>query len=225
MGLNTSKGNMYEFINATWNTVKGECFHDCTYCYMKRWGKLNKVRFDSKELKTDLGTGNFIFVGSSCDLFAENIPNEWIINTLEHCQKFDNKYLFQTKNPKRILNFKLPKSVICTTIESDIYYSEMKLSPLPYDRAKYMKMLSDCGFETFVTIEPIMDFNLTTMVDLIKQCNPEQVNIGFNTSFKIKLPEPSEIKTIELIHELRKFTKVVLKSNSKRVIKDNSLYL
>ena len=100
-------------------------------------------------------------------------PDEWINKTLEHCQKFDNKYLFQTKNPKRILNFKLPKSVICTTIESDMFYSEiMANSPKPYDRAKYMKMLSDCGFETFVTIEPILDFNLDELVDLIKQCSP-----------------------------------------------------
>ena len=30
---------------------------------------------------------------------------------------------------------------------------------------------------------------------------------GINTSFKVKLPEPSEQKTIELIKELRKFTK------------------
>ena len=101
-------------------------------------------------------------------------PDEWIEKkTLEHCQKFDNKYLFQTKNPKRILNFKLPKSVICTTIESDMFYSEiMANSPKPYDRAKHMKMLSDCGFETFVTIEPILDFNLDELVDLIKQCSP-----------------------------------------------------
>jgi molybdopterin converting factor small subunit len=34
--------------------------------------------FDEKELKTDLGKGNFIFVGSSCDMWAQNIPEEWI---------------------------------------------------------------------------------------------------------------------------------------------------
>lgn len=208
---------MYEFITHTWNTVKGECFHDCSYCYMKRWGKLNKVRFDGKELKTDLGTGNFIFIGSSCDLFADNILSAWIINTLDHCQKFDNKYLFQTKNPKRILNFKLPKSVICTTIESDMYYSEMKLSPLPHDRAKYMKMLSDCGFETFVTIEPIMDFNLKSMVDLIKQCNPEQVNIGADSG-RNNLPEPSKEKVLELVSELQKFTTIHKKTNLTRLL-------
>jgi len=73
---------MYEFVTHTWNTVKGECYHDCSYCYMKRWGKLNPVRFDEKELKTDLGSGNFIFVGSSCDMWAENIPDKWIFKTL-----------------------------------------------------------------------------------------------------------------------------------------------
>ena len=65
MGLNKSKGQMYEWINFTWNTIKGACPHDCKYCFMKQWGQLNPVRFDEKELNTDLGSGNFIFVGSS----------------------------------------------------------------------------------------------------------------------------------------------------------------
>jgi len=221
MALNWVKGkksNMYQFIDATWNTVKGECFHDCSYCYMKRWGKLNPVRFDEKELKTDLGTGNFIFVGSSCDMFANNIPHEWIAKTLEYCHKFNNKYLFQTKNPKRLLEFKLPNSVICTTIESDIFYPEiMALSPTPYERTKYMGMLSDCGFETFVTIEPIMDFNLNGIIELIKICNPEQVNIGADSGNN-NLPEPSKEKVLELISELQKFTVIHNKKNLKRLL-------
>jgi DNA repair photolyase len=225
MGLNSVKqgSNMYEFITNTWNTIKGKCFHDCSYCYCKSIAKRfnaeqKPVHFDEKELKTNLGSGKFIFIGSSCDMFAENIPDEWINKTLEHCQKFDNKYLFQTKNPKRILNFKLPKSVICTTIESDMFYSEiMANSPKPYDRAKYMKMLSDCGFETFVTIEPIMDFNLKSMVDLIKQCNPEQVNIGADSG-RNNLPEPSKSKVLQLVSELQKFTTIHRKKNLARLL-------
>lgn len=230
MALNKSTGNMYQFIDYTWNTVKGECPHHCSYCYMQRWGQQKPVRFDEKELKTDLGTGNFIFVGSSCDMFAENIPDEWIKKTLKHMEKFDSKYLLQTKNPTRVLHFIdacviSDKCVICTTIESDIFYPDiMKNSPQPMQRSIAMQELSEI-IDTYVTIEPILEFNLEHMVTMIKRCNPKQVNIGFNTSFKIKLPEPSEIKTIELIHELRRFTKVVLKSNSKRIIKDNSLYL
>ena len=87
MGLNISKGNMYEFITHTWNTVKGKCIHDCSYCYMKRFKTLKDIRFDESELKTNLGTNNFIFVGSSNDLFSDNIPREWIMKTFEHCDK------------------------------------------------------------------------------------------------------------------------------------------
>jgi len=113
----------------------------------------------------------------------------------------------------------LPKSVICTTIETDMFYSEiMANSPKPYERAKYMKMLSDNGFETFVTIEPVMDFNLKTMVDLIKQCNPEQVNIGADSG-KNNLPEPSKEKVLKLVSELQKFTIIHNKSNLKRILK------
>lgn len=230
MALNLSKGNMYQFIDATWNTVKGECFHDCSYCYMKRWGKLKPVRFDEKELKTDLGNGNFIFVGSSCDMFAENIPDEWIRKILKHMEKFDSKYLLQTKNPQRVLDYIdarviTDKCVICTTIESDSFYPEiMKNSPEPMQRSIAMQEISEV-IGTYVTIEPILEFNLEHMVTMIRRCNPKQVNIGFNTSFKVQLPEPNENKVIELINELKTFTNVVLKSNAKRIIKNNSLYL
>ena len=218
MGLNKSKGNMYEFITHTWNTVKGECYHDCSYCYMKRWGALRPVRFDTKELKANLGEGKFIFVGSSCDMFAENIPDEWISQTLRHCEKFDgNKYLFQTKNPKRVLQFKLPNAVVCTTLESDVFYADiMRNSPTPEERAFFMEMLWYHGIQTFVTIEPIMDFNLTPFVELIKKCRPKQVNIGADSS-RNNLPEPCESKVLELIEELRIFTDVHNKKNLQRL--------
>jgi len=85
MSLNKTTGNMYEWITHTWNPIKGRCFHDCSYCYMKRWGEQKPVRLDAKEGKTDLGYGNFIFVGSSCDMFAEDIPDDWIIPVLIVC--------------------------------------------------------------------------------------------------------------------------------------------
>ena len=33
--LNESKGNMYGFITNTWNSIKGKCYHDCSYCHPK----------------------------------------------------------------------------------------------------------------------------------------------------------------------------------------------
>jgi DNA repair photolyase len=222
MALRISKGNMYEFITHTWNTVKGACYHDCYYCYMKRWGKLNPVRFDEKELETDLGKDNFIFVGSSNDLFADNIPENWIRKTLDACYYFyENSYLFQTKNPERALNFisLFPSnSVICTTIETNRHYPDiMSNSPKPIERVNYMSLLKIYGYTTYVTIEPILDFDMLQMVEYIKMCAPSQVNIGAD-SIGHNLPEPPKNKIFELICELEKFTIVNQKKNLKRLL-------
>ena len=222
MALNwvkNKKSNMYQFIDATWNTIKGECYHDCNYCYMKRWGKLKPVRLDEKELKTDLGIGNFVFVGSSCDMWAQNIPDEWINKTLDICDRYNqNSYLFQTKNPVNIVGFELPKnSVVCTTIESDSYYPEiMRNSPEPMQRSIAMQELSRF-YDTYVTIEPIIDFNLEHFVKMIKRCNPKQVNIGADSG-RNGLPEPSKEKVLQLVDELQKFTTIHNKTNLKRIL-------
>jgi hypothetical protein len=217
MGLNKSTGNMYEFVTHTWNTIKGECPHGCSYCYMKRWGKQKPPRFDVKELKTNLGKDNFIFVGSSCDVFAKNIPTDWILSTLLNLHKYDNSYLFQTKNPAGINeNVLPPKSVICTTIETNRWYPVMKYCPNPIDRGFEMGRL-DIDIPKYCTIEPIMDFDLDTMVSAIKSFSPKQVNIGADTC-KNNLPEPPKEKILELISELEKFTVVHQKSNLKRLL-------
>jgi DNA repair photolyase len=216
MGLNISKGNMYEFVTHTWNTIKGECFHDCSYCYMKRWGKLKHVHFDVKELNTDLGEGNFIFVGSGCDMWADNIPDEWIFTTLCHCNKFDNSYLFQTKNPHNIRRILIPNSHVCVTLETNRHYPEiMRNSPTPKQRVEQMKLIRH---PLYITIEPIMDFDLHEFLEILKECEPIQVNIGADSG-NHKLPEPPLEKVLELITELGKFTTIHNKSNLGRLLK------
>jgi hypothetical protein len=219
MSLNISQGNMYSWVTHTWNTIKGECPHGCTYCYMHRWGKQKPVHFDGKELKTDLGEGNFIFVGSSCDMFAYTIPHKWIEKTFSHCCKFDNTYLFQSKNPSYFYSagFWPEKYKLCTTIETNRdYNSIMGKAPFPISRAEAMSRY--LTKEKYVTIEPIMDFDLTDMVDLIKMCNPVQVNIGADSGNN-NLPEPSKDKLLALIDELKKFTVIDKKTNLKRLLR------
>lgn len=219
MGLNPSKGNMYDFVTHTWNTVKGACPHDCSYCYMKRWGNLNPVRFDKRELKTDLGSGNFIFIGSSCDLFADEIPHDWILDTLTKANWYDNKYLLQSKNPARFSrgyfeDINRPV-VFCTTIETDRFYPEVvRASPHPYKRAVAMQKMR---VPRYVTIEPIIDFDLASLVDLVKRCEPEQVNIGADSGGN-GLPEPPAAKVLALIDELQVFTTIARKTNLARII-------
>jgi len=219
MSLRESKGNMYEFITHTWNAIKGKCPHDCSYCYMKRFGKQNPPHLDEKEFKTDLGSGNHIFVGSSIDMFANGIPDLWIIKVLYYLRQFNNRYFFQTKNPERIRDFlvyDMPDDfLICTTIETNRHYPNiMNNAPRIENRVYGMTR-----FETipkYVTIEPIMDFDLKELFDYIYDCAPEQVNIGSDSGHN-NLPEPHPAKIRTLINELKKITRVHLKSNLQRL--------
>ena len=210
MGLNKAGGEMYEFVTHTWNTVKGDCFHNCRYCYMKKDIRhnefANEPRLDYNEFRTDLGSNNFIFVGSGIDLFANDIPNSWIVKTLDYCNAacntlfFSNRYLFQSKNPKRILEF--------------IKHPVFKYST---------EDIADLDIDTYVTVEPIMDFDLDEMVDFIRRCKPKQVNIGKNTNKMIQLLEPPKNKVSSLINELQSFTNVHIKNNIKDWITYNCL--
>jgi DNA repair photolyase len=226
MSFRKQTGNMYEFVTHTWNVIKGECEHDCTYCYMKRF-PLGELRFDKEELKRDLGEGNFIFVGSSNDMWSDSIPTEWIVDVMYHCEKYYlNKYLFQSKNPKRFLDFTdffttngHPQFVLGTTIETNRDYCISKAPPV-LQRAGFLGNLRfEYNVETMITIEPILDFDLDELVDLIEIAMPNWVNIGADSK-KHNLPEPPFEKVRELIKELSKTTEVRQKKNLDRLKKE-----
>ena len=218
--LNKTKGNMYSFVTNTWNPIKGKCSHDCKYCYMKVW-KQKPLRLVEKELKDNLGENNFIFVGSSTDVFARDVPYEWIKIVLAKCRNFDgNTYLFQTKDPSRFWKFigQYPsKSVFGITLETN---REDKFHKAISRKARISWMVDDSFMKRkMVTIEPIMDFDLEPFIKMIKKINPEWVNIGADSK-NHKLPEPSPDKIKKLINELKKFTKVKIKDNLKRLSKN-----
>jgi hypothetical protein len=186
---------------------------------MKRWGEQLPLRFDRYEWLTNLGSGNFIFVGSSCDMFAAALPEHWITDTLDHCAKFDNRYLFQSKNPERmklLQNYPDMKVVVCTTIETNRWYPDiMHNSPTPLQRAYAMIELP---FDRYVTIEPIIDFDMDNLVEMLRWFHPIQVNIGADSGNN-HLPEPSGEKVLELIDVLKTFTVVDQKRNLGRLLK------
>ena len=173
--IKESKGNMYEFVTHTWNPIKGKCLHGCTYCYMKKMcSRLNAPRLDAAELTSYLECSNFIFVGSSIDMWAEDIPSDWIRIVLDCCNKAANKYLFQSKNPSRILEFithpVFHRSVACTTIETNRSYPDVMCnSPVIEERVRAMEKIADLGIETYVTLEPLMQFDLDELVGYIKR--------------------------------------------------------
>ena len=222
---------MYEFVTHTWNPIKGKCFHGCTYCYMQGKWIYSYPFLDIKELSGTFESGQFIFIGSGTDFCSAKVKSEWIEQVLDFCYKNNSldifgeraKFLLQTKNPERLLEFinhpllnpENAMTVVCTTLETNRHLSKiMQNAPSPRKRAEAMAKIADAGIPTFVTIEPIIDFDLEEFVDLIRMCRPQQVNIGKNTSRTVTVPNPTIGKTVELVKALQDFTKVVLKQNS-----------
>jgi len=226
--INKQQGNMYEFVTHTWNPIRGKCMHECSYCYMKniwkRFEKQRELRLDEKSLKDNLKKDSFIFVGSSTDMFAENVPDEWIIKVLKKCQEYpNNNYLFQSKNSERMAKFiqLFPsKFMVCTTIETNRDYNISK-APKPLNRVTgLLKFPRDCRM---VTIEPIIDFDLDEMVSMIKNIQPKWVNIGADSNKTHNLLEPSKEKILLLINELKKFTKIINKENLSRILRKDDV--
>ena len=220
---------MYKFVNYTWNPIKGKCLHDCSYCYMKQINpNANPPRLAEYELNTDLGCGRAIFIGSSTDMFAEDIPSEWIARVLDYCYQnrnmlLPNAYLLQSKNPKRFLEFInhpiMERVVFCTTIETNRFYPEiMNKAPRIDERVEAMEEIARLGRPTMVTAEPLMQFDHEEMVSFIRRCSPKLVNIGKESKGRVKLPEPTQEEVQQLIAELKS-----LKSFTKVNVKDNAL--
>lgn len=216
MALNKQKGEMYDWCSYTWNPIKGVCPHKCEYCYMRRL-KTGKLRIDEKCLKDNLDRGGLIFVGSSIDMFADDIPHKWIKRVLDYCAKFKNPtFLFQSKNPIRFIEFLQyfpEKSILGTTIETNRDYN-LCVAQKPRQRAYAMNNMTN---NKMVSIEPVVDFDLNEMIKYIKLVNPSFVSIGADTK-NSKLIEPISDKLERLIYELDEFTEVKIKDNIKRIL-------
>ena len=232
---------MYEWIGYTWNPLAGECPHQCEYCYVKslikRYPSLRKkytgeIRLDEKALNQKLPRNRTIFVASMNDLFANGVPEEYIRKILEKTreQEKDRVFLFQTKNPKRMIDFAemFPKkSIFATTIESNRNIIKTN-APSPEERArdfrKFKGVMMDYAItmnsffthQFEITIEPILDFDLPLFATWIECIEPDFVSIGADSKGH-HLPEPSEKKVVELVRRIERITHVRLKKNLRRI--------
>jgi DNA repair photolyase len=219
--MKKASGNMYPFIDYTWNPVRGKCPYECVYCYTGRWGDLPPLHLDSKVLNENLGKNNFIFICSGCDLFHPDIPDDWISAVIAHAKKFNNQYLLHTKNPGRALlwNGAVNKNfILCVTIESNSppphdLYPFISKAPPPASRFRELKKWAG---RRMIAIEPILQFEIETFAQIIIETRPEQVNIGADSG-KNNLPEPSPWIIERLIELLKPHTKILLKENLRRI--------
>jgi len=218
--MNKQKGNMYPFVTHTWNPIRGKCPHDCIYCYMKVYPQ-PELHLDEKILSEDLGHGNFIFVGSSTDMWANDVLVEWIMPVLKYCRQYPhNRYLFQSKNPARFLaflDFMPPDFILGTTIETNSEGGEYAISQAPSPEARMLAMIN-LPQPKMISIEPIMDFDLNCLTGWLVGIKPSFVSIGADSKgHNLLEPSPEKLKT--LIENLKLLTTVKLKSNLSRLLR------
>jgi len=215
------KGNMYEDNVKSWNLFVG-CKFNCIYCkksfqaQMKRQ-KHNCIKcynyephFHEERLKQSLPNtkgDEFIWCCSSGDIYFAK--PKWIFKIIERIKELPQTFFFQSKEPKVFCDYNFPENVILgITLESNRWYEEISDAPSPLERMNVFYTLKYP--RKFITIEPILDFDFSIFLGWLRELNPERIYIGYDTK-KNSLPEPTLYKTENLIHELKRFTKVKTK--------------
>lgn len=211
MSLKKSVGNMYPWVTHTHSHLGGECPHKCVYCYVKSFPFAPEkfrgpLRLIEKELSVPYGTGKTIFIEPCNDLFAEDVDGEHIHRIIHHCGQWpDNRYVFQSKNPSRMVEFSpyLPKnSLLGCTIETNRPLVGITEAPDPESRFRAM-----CELEirpSFITVEPIMDFDVDVLASWIDQIRPEFLNLGADSK-NHNLPEPTVEKIMKFTEKLKEY--------------------
>lgn len=214
MSLNESKGNMYPWVTHTHAHLGGDCPHKCIYCYVDnpRWGRAPRykgpLRLIESEFRVDYGSGKTIFIEHMNDMWAHDVPEEFVLRILDHCWKFlNNSYVFQTKNPSRYHELQglitiPPDAVLGCTIETNREIpASISLAPQPETRMLLMEQLSG---RKFITIEPILDFDVDILASWIARIRPEFLNLGADSKGH-NLPEPSIDKIYSLVKKLQEY--------------------
>lgn len=229
--LKKSTGNMYPWVTHTKSFLRGKCPHACSYCYVQamasRFPNLRlrysgDVTLDCNELQENLGRNRTIFVEHMSDLFAREVPSEWISMVLRICSTYQNRYVFQTKNPARFSDFlahMFPGTILGTTIETNRNYASI-MGNAPFPRGRYSSMLRlPRLFRICVTIEPILDFDLEVLSKWLIRLRPDFVNIGADSKGR-GLPEPSPDKIRDLLETLTSAgIRIERKTNLDRLLK------
>jgi hypothetical protein len=137
----------------------------------------------------------------------------------------DRIWFLQSKNPsclKRYLHLIPKNSYLATTLETNRDKGYNKTSKAPTPSRRYEDFLALRWNKKIVTIEPIMDFDLSPFVQWIRNINPRAVFVGYNSHPKsVPLPEPSVDKTLDLICNFKRSgIQVLLKEMRKMAYRD-----
>lgn len=230
MSLIKSNGNMYPWVTHMHSHLRGECPHRCPYCYATkgRAQRFAKGPLTFKQTELNVGYGSIghipktIFIEHTHDLFAEAVNSTWLMAILGHCRATPyNTYVFQTRNTERAARWESSLPAGCmlgTTIETN--RQAPGNAPHPKHRARgLMRELYNETVQRFVTIEPILDFDVEGLLELLDMVRPDFINIGADSK-SCGLIEPSAEKVLMLIEGIKKLgIEIRQKTNLERILK------
>lgn len=209
MPLNKRTGRMFASVGWTWNPCAG-CIHACPYCYAKRlraqWGQGFEPVFRGHFLKDKLpDDGTWIFIGSMGDTFCKAFTNDQILAVLDVIENYEGscRFLLQTKNPARFRTHAIypaldrirGKILVGTTLETN--RDTLGLAPSSFLRRGDMIVMKEHGFDTFLSLEPLADFDLIEFTGWITQIWPEAVEVGLeNYTHFLEPPKDSKIRSL-----------------------------
>ena len=202
----------------TWNVCVG-CDFNCTFCNARK-AALNRLKHAQRyqdgfhpkivpeEMTKTFKPDDFVFVGYMGDIsFA---PRPWVALILSKVRQYPQTwFLFCSRNPACFSrwNFDYPDNLhLGTTIETDIDYG---LSKAPTPERRFIAMATLSHPRKFISIEPIMDFNLAHLIAWLKLIKPEIIEVGAD-NYHNHLPEPPEWKIRCLLECLKEICPTVV---------------
>jgi len=170
------------------------------------------------ELERKFKPGEFIFVAYMGDIsFADNQDISAILSIIRLYP--ETSFLLQTKDPACFNRWRLtiPNNVyLGTTIETNRNYAKSKA---PSPSARFLDLRDYPHPHKFLSIEPIMDFDLPTLVGWMEILQPEIIEVGAD-NYHNNLPEPSPEKLEHLIRYLRDICPTVIEKDGLERLKE-----
>ena len=222
----STRSNMYALSVKQWSPWVG-CEHECEYCIdsfqrgTKRWGMgqgdcercctftphAHPKRLDQRLPNT--GFMQFIFTCSSGDITS--CPTDYLKKIVAVMRKNKDKtFLLQTKDPTTFGRVNFPQNVVLgITLETnhDDLARAVSKAPPPSERYEVFKDLKHK--RKMLTLEPIMQFDLETMVRWIGDIDPCMVWLGYDSK-NTGLPAPDLAQVKELYWAIGRQRRVVI---------------
>lgn len=210
---------MFKSITRTWNPVTG-CNFACPYCWARRLaeGRLKRYypmgfvpEIHTERFNEQFKQGETIFVCSMGDIAWASV--NVLLQLLGRIKQFPKTdFLLCSKNPSIFWHggFHEPNIILGTTIETN---RDMPLLGSALVRSGRFEVMSHLPHHRrFVSIEPILDFDVGELVRWVRTISPEIVEVGAD-SLHNNLTEPPWIKVDMLLESLRGFVPTVIEKD------------